>query len=123
MQPSPVVTPEAVLLEFETPAVASRLLALLIDWAIQGALVATLLIGIGAIASASASFDSGLSLAFVFVMIFVIVFGYPTAMETLWRGRTVGKAALGLRVVTVEGAPVRFRHAAIRATFGSSTSC
>ena len=30
-------------------------------------------------------------------------------------GRTVGKAALGLRVVTVEGAPVRFRHAAIRA--------
>ncbi|MEQ1728787.1 MAG: RDD family protein, partial [Vicinamibacterales bacterium] len=32
----------------------------------------------------------------------------------LWDGRTVGKQALGLRVRTKEGAPVRFRHAAIR---------
>jgi RDD family len=45
-------------------------------------------------------------------------FGYFAAMETLWRGRTIGKAALGLRVVTREGAPVRFRHAAIRTLLG-----
>src|SRR5205085_2319542 len=38
--------------------------------------------------------------------------------ETLWRGRTLGKAAMGLRVVTTEGGPVRFRHAAIRAALG-----
>ena len=44
--------------------------------------------------------------------------GYPAAFETLWRGRTLGKAALGLRVVTIEGAPVRFRHAAIRSMLG-----
>jgi uncharacterized RDD family membrane protein YckC len=44
--------------------------------------------------------------------------GYFVAFETLWRGRTLGKAALGLRVVTREGAPVRFRHAAIRALLG-----
>jgi hypothetical protein len=40
-------------------------------------------------------------------------------LETLWRGRTLGKAALGLRVVTREGAPVRFRHAAIRTLLGT----
>jgi hypothetical protein len=39
-------------------------------------------------------------------------------MESIWNGRTLGKAALGLRVVTVEGGPVRFRHAAIRGIFG-----
>jgi RDD family len=39
-------------------------------------------------------------------------------METLWRGRTIGKAVMGLRVVTVEGAPVRFRHALVRAALG-----
>jgi hypothetical protein len=36
----------------------------------------------------------------------------------LWRGRTPGKAALGLRVVTTEGAPIRFRHALVRGVLG-----
>ena len=47
------------------------------------------------------------------------MFAYPAAFETLWRGRTPGKALLGLRVVTVEGGPIRFRHAAIRAILGA----
>jgi hypothetical protein len=34
------------------------------------------------------------------------------------RGRTVGKAALGLRAVTVEGAPIQFRHALLRTMGG-----
>lgn len=45
---------------------------------------------------------------------FLVVFGYPAILETLWRGRTLGKAAFGLRVVTKQGAPITFRHAAIR---------
>jgi uncharacterized RDD family membrane protein YckC len=60
----------------------------------------------------------GFGAAFLYVMLFLLVFGYPAAFETMWRGRTPGKAALGLRVVTVEGAPIRFRHAAIRAILG-----
>jgi hypothetical protein len=52
------------------------------------------------------------------VMTLLILVGYPIAMETLWNGRTLGKAAMGLRVVTAEGGPVRFRHAAIRGIFG-----
>jgi hypothetical protein len=51
---------------------------------------------------------------FVVVALFLIFFGYPIVSETVWSGRTLGKAAMGLRVVTREGAPVRFRHAAIR---------
>ena len=39
-------------------------------------------------------------------------------MESLWSGRTLGKAALGLRVVTVEGGPVRVRQSATRAIVG-----
>jgi uncharacterized RDD family membrane protein YckC len=35
-------------------------------------------------------------------------------LETWWRGRTIGKRALGLRAVTVEGTPITFRHAALR---------
>ena len=48
----------------------------------------------------------------------IIWLGYPIAFETLWRGRTPGKAALGLRVLTKEGAPIRFRHALVRGILG-----
>jgi hypothetical protein len=58
------------------------------------------------------------AVAIVLVLLPAWWLGYFIAFETLWRGRTPGKAALGLRVVTTEGAPVRFRHAAIRALLG-----
>ena len=50
----------------------------------------------------------------VIVGLFLILFGYPAILEARWNGQTVGKRVFGLRVVTVEGAPVRFRHASIR---------
>ena len=71
------------------------------------------LIAVFAVGSSLADL-SGVAAAALYVFTFLVVFGYPAALETLWRGRTLGKAAFGLRVVTVEGAPVRFRHAAIR---------
>jgi hypothetical protein len=49
---------------------------------------------------------------------FAALFVYPALFETVWDGRTPGKALLGLRVITVEGAPVRLRHAAIRSALG-----
>jgi len=45
----------------------------------------------------------------------VIIIGYPAAFETLTRGRTLGKMALGLRVVSDDGGPERFRQALVRA--------
>ena len=36
-------------------------------------------------------------------LVFAVIWGYPVAMETLWRGRTLGKAALGLRVGSDRG--------------------
>ena len=43
-----------------------------------------------------------------------MLIGYPVLFETSWRGRTIGKRALGLRAVTVEGTPITFRHATLR---------
>jgi hypothetical protein len=39
-------------------------------------------------------------------------------METTTRGRSLGKLALGLRVVREDGGPVRFRHSFVRALLG-----
>ena len=42
----------------------------------------------------------------------------PTAVETASRGRSLGKLALGLRVVRDDGGAIGFRHAFIRALTG-----
>jgi uncharacterized RDD family membrane protein YckC len=112
-----IVTPEAVVLEFETAGVGSRALSKMLDLGAQGALFFAMLLVLGA-AGSSGSVPLWLGIVFVTVTIFFVLFGYPLLFETLWGGRTPGKAAMGLRVVTVEGAPIRFRHAAIRAFVG-----
>jgi uncharacterized RDD family membrane protein YckC len=115
-----MVTPEAVALEFQTANVGSRILAFLIDMLVVGAGIAA---GVTAVALALSASGAVLPDWLLIAMLLVLIpgwwFGYFTGFETLWRGRTLGKAALGLRVVTREGAPVRFRHAAIRTLLGT----
>jgi uncharacterized RDD family membrane protein YckC len=115
---SGIVTPEAVLLEFETAGVASRCFARLIDAVVQGALVSMAVAAVALVLTLAGQDEPGLMIAAVAVASFAGLFGYPVALETLWGGRTLGKALLGLRVVTREGAPARFRHAAVRAVVG-----
>jgi uncharacterized RDD family membrane protein YckC len=110
-----IVTPEAVRLEFEPAGVATRMLGLFIDLAVQLAALLALFVVVGLLASDLS--ESGAVILTV-VGLFLVLFGYPIGCESLWRGRTLGKAALGLRVRTREGAPVRFRHAAIRGAIG-----
>lgn len=111
LSPGSVVTPEGVVLEFQLAGVASRALAACIDAVIQFlVMLAAILIGaaIGAASEIAA-------LIVVLVSIIAVLFGYPVAMEVLNNGKTVGRLALGTRVVTVSGAPVGFRQALIRA--------
>lgn len=112
-----IVTPEAVVLEFETAGMASRMLAALVDSVIQ--LIVLLGIILASLGLTRAGIEAGgLGNAFLYLVLFLLLFAYPAGFETLWRGRTPGKVALGLRVVTVEGGPIRFRHASIRAILG-----
>ncbi len=48
------------------------------------------------------------------IVTFLLLFAYPIIFESLSDGRTPGKALFGLRVVTTDGAPINFRHAALR---------
>jgi uncharacterized RDD family membrane protein YckC len=114
-----MVTPEAVALEFRTANLGSRILAYLIDMVV---VVAGTVAGLFAVALLGQASDvvvpDWVALTIVLVLLPAWWLGYFIAFETLWRGRTLGKAALGLRVVTKEGAPVRFRHAAVRGLLG-----
>ncbi|MCF4120153.1 RDD family protein [Antribacter sp. KLBMP9083] len=61
--------------------------------------------------------DAASAITFVVVTVVVTV-GIPTTVETLSRGRSLGKLATGIRIVRDDGGPVRFRHAFVRALVG-----
>ena len=105
-----IVTPQGVVLDLETAGVGYRGLARGVDIAVLlgiGSLVFGLFNAIGGTAGLVLSLIGG----------FLLIFGYPVIAETFWRGRTIGKWAAGLRVVTLEAGPIGFREAFIRSVF------
>jgi uncharacterized RDD family membrane protein YckC len=107
-----VVTGEAVVLEVPCARFPSRLLAQIIDMVIQLVLLFILLLIVGLAAEGGLDTASAGAIGLT-VLVFVIV-GYPVIWETLTRGATPGKYALGLRVVGDDGSPERFRQALVR---------
>ena len=112
---SQFVTGEAVALDLRPAALPSRLVAGLIDATAQAGLLAVLLLLVGAVNQVA----SGAAIAALVVIVLLgVLAGYPILFETLWRGRTPGKAAMGLRVVRDDGGPVTFRQALVRGLTG-----
>ena len=68
--------------------------------------------------SPSGSVDDAVMAGLSIRVTIAAVVGYPALMETVSRGRTLGKMALGLRAVRTDGGPVRFRHALVRSLTG-----
>jgi uncharacterized RDD family membrane protein YckC len=108
-----VVTGEAVVLDVPCARFPSRLAALGIDLLIQFVLMILLLLIVAASASGH-SLDGATAAAVVITVIVLSLIGYPIIWETATRGRSPGKFALGLRVVSDDGSPERFRQALVR---------
>ncbi|WP_316250372.1 RDD family protein, partial [Micromonospora aurantiaca (nom. illeg.)] len=103
-----LVSGEAVELDVRVARLGSRVLALLIDAVIQ--LVLFLLLGavlaMVALALLGDLLDAALAGALQVVLLVLVLLGYPVVMERFAGGRTVGKLAVGLRVVRADGGPV-----------------
>ena len=110
-----VVTGEAVALELRIAQLPSRVVAALIDFAVMGAAM----VGLTTVSAALLVHqDPAAQAAFIVAFVVVIFLGYPLTFETLSRGRTLGKMAVGLRVVRDDGGPISFRHALVRSVVG-----
>ena len=106
-----IVTGEAVVLELPCARFPSRAVALFIDLVTQALLIAVLILGAGV----GAGHLDGAALAAMALTTFVLILiGYPVLWETTTRGRSPGKFAMGLRVVSDDGGPERFRQALVR---------
>ncbi|MEO3822176.1 RDD family protein [Actinomadura sp. B10D3] len=110
-----LVTGEAVALDLRVARLASRGCAILLDLLLQVFLLYILLyVTLMTSLVADDAWTAGLSI----LCIAAVFVGYPCLLETLTRGRTLGKMALGLRVVADDGGPIRFRQALLRALAG-----
>ncbi len=110
-----LVTGEAVALDLPPAGLALRIASGLIDVVVTLVLlvVLALLFGIATVSSSGAV--ARIALVAVTVLVFV---GFSTTLETLTRGRTLGKLACGLRTVRDDAGPISFQHALIRSLIG-----
>ncbi len=107
---SQVITGEAVAIDLRVARVGSRMVGAAIDMVVQLIIFSLLLV----VAAKSAG-DSALAAALGLVAYVLAAVGYPLVLETLWGGKTLGKAAMGLRAVRDDGSPMRFRQVLVRA--------
>jgi uncharacterized RDD family membrane protein YckC len=110
-----LVTGEAVQLEMRLAKLASRGLALALDLLVQ---LALLFAGVLVLSGTALFVDDALATAIGLVFYVLVILGYPVAFETFTRGRSLGKMAVGLRVVREDGGPERFRQAFVRGLLG-----
>ena len=94
-----IQTPEGV--EFTLPLAggASRMAALVVDLAVVGAGAGV----VAQVAGAFAALGEDIAAALGILGYFLLGFGYPMASEWFWRGQTLGKRLMGLRVIDARG--------------------
>ncbi|YAL82603.1 RDD family protein [Dermacoccaceae bacterium W4C1] len=110
-----VITGEAVQLDVPAAAVPSRVASGLIDLVVAyvGLIISVIVIGSSALLFSEAVATSFILLAVVFWFLIL-----PVTVETLTRGRSLGKLVLRLRAVRNDGGPILFRHALTRGLVG-----
>ena len=111
-QAEQVVTGDAVVLDVQIAQLPVRALSALIDVVV---ILVGYILGVMLWAATLSQFDSALSDAVLVIFTVLTIVCYPLVFESATRGRTLGKMALGLRVVSDDGGPERFRQALFRA--------
>ncbi|XRQ11266.1 RDD family protein [Actinomadura welshii] len=110
-----LVTGEAVALDLRVARLASRGCAILLDLFFQ---LVLLNVTVYFTAMTALVADEAWAVGLTLLAVIAVLVGYPCVSETLSRGRTLGKMAVGLRVVADDGGPIRFRQALVRALAG-----
>lgn len=97
---------EGIDLDLSLAGIGSRGVAYLVDLLLQ-------FLALLAVSAVGSAFGA-LGVAFYAVASFLILLGYPILAEAFASGRTVGKALMGISVVSTDGTPITFLAAVIR---------
>lgn len=115
--PQGPVTGDAVELEIKSANIGQRIAAFLIDAIIQIVVFIILIVALVDF-SRNGSMSSSLLTAILILLIIIPMVALPATVESLTHGRSVGKLALGLRVVRDDHGVIRPRQAIGRALIG-----
>lgn len=112
-----ILSGEAVAIDVQPVGFVMRALGALIDMVIAVLIfVSILLLQVWLGANGLLSEHTGRMLSIIGAVVAFVV--YPLTIEMATRGRSVGKLAVGGRIVRVDGGSITFRHAFIRALLG-----
>jgi uncharacterized RDD family membrane protein YckC len=109
-----VVSGEAVIIDVPIARFPSRMIAIIIDIVVQE--IALVILNL--VIDLSSGLNAASAAAVALTTSIAVIVGYPVLFETLSRGKSLGKLAMGLRVVSDDGSPERFRQALVRALAG-----
>ncbi len=105
-----IETPEGVVFRYQLATPALRALA----WAVDVAALGTAAYVIGKAADSFGSLSTDWAGALSAVLFFLASIGYGIVLEWRWRGQTLGKRLLRLRVVDAQGLRLQFPQVALR---------
>lgn len=105
-----IQTPEGVTFSLLLAGPVTRFLA----WLVDAACIYVVLSVVQTILGLAAIISVQLGTSFYILGGFVLPIGYTITLEWLWRGQTLGKRVLRLRVVDVQGLRLQFSQVAIR---------
>lgn len=103
-------TPEGVTFSLLLAGPVTRFLA----WLVDAACIYIVLSVVSTVLGLAAIISVQLGQAFYILGGFILPIGYTITLEWLWRGQTLGKRLLRLRVVDVQGLRLQFSQVAIR---------
>jgi uncharacterized RDD family membrane protein YckC len=109
------VTGEAVALDLPPAGLGSRIASGLIDVIVTVLLLVAFFLVFGIAALQTDGALAHVAMVGTMITVFLVV---PTTVETLSRGRSLGKLACGLRTVRDDAGPISFQHAFVRALVG-----
>lgn len=110
-----IILGEGVAIDSGAAPVTMRIGSGLIDIIVYGLIFVGLTILVG---NVFVNFDGGLGTAITISVLVLSLVVLPATVETLTRGLSLGRLAVGLRVVRDDGGPVTARHAFIRSLLG-----
>src|SRR5258707_2870149 len=114
-----IETPERVPLHFALASIGNRFIACAIDHTIQIVTLVVLFVFFAIIAD-YADLGSRLTnapkwiIALLVVLVFLLMSGYFAIVELLWHGQKPGNRWMKLRVILVDGRPIRFFEEIVR---------
>jgi len=110
-----LVTGEAVALELPAAGLALHTMSGILDVVVA---VVALVVGLTIVPIVTQGSDQAIASVATTVLLVLVFVALPTSLETLTRGRSVGKLATGLRTVRDDAGPIAFRHALTRSLVG-----